>query len=43
MALDREEARKGGRWLSTIARLKPGVSMAQAQQDIAAVAAQFAA
>jgi putative ABC transport system permease protein len=43
MALDRAEARKGGRWLSTIARLKPGVSLAQAQQDVAAVAKQLSA
>jgi putative ABC transport system permease protein len=43
LALDRAEARKGGRWLSTIARLKPGVSLAQAQQDMAAVARQLAA
>jgi len=41
MALDRAEARKGGRWLSTIARLKPGVSLAQAQQDMADVAKQL--
>jgi predicted permease len=43
LALDRAEARKGGRWLSTIARLKPGVSLAQAQQDVAAVARQLSA
>jgi putative ABC transport system permease protein len=43
LALDRAEARKGGRWLSTIARLKPGVSLAQAQQDMAAVAKQLSA
>jgi len=42
MALDREEARKGGRWLTTIARLKPGITLAQAQQDIASVALQLA-
>ncbi|MGA2738426.1 MAG: ABC transporter permease [Bryobacteraceae bacterium] len=42
LALDRAEARKGGRWLSTIARLKSGVSLAQAQQDMAAVARQLA-
>jgi len=41
MALDRAEARKGGRWLTTIARLKPGVSLQQAQQDVAAVARQL--
>jgi putative ABC transport system permease protein len=42
LALDRAEARKGGRWLSTIARLKPGVSLRQAQQDMQAVAKQLA-
>jgi putative ABC transport system permease protein len=41
MALDRAEARRGGRWLSTIARLKPGVTLAQAQRDVAAVARQL--
>jgi predicted permease len=41
MAIDRAEASKGGRWLSTIARLKPGMSLAQAQQDIASVARQL--
>jgi len=43
LAIDRAEARKGGRWLSTIARLKPGVSLRQAQQDLAAVARQLSA
>src|SRR5580658_9128242 len=41
LAIDRAEASKGGRWLSTIARLQPGVSLAQAQQDMAAVARQL--
>ncbi len=41
MALDLKEARRGGRWLTTIARLKPGVGLAQAQQDIASVAKQL--
>jgi putative ABC transport system permease protein len=41
MAIDRAEAKRGGRYLSTIARLKPGVSVAQAQQDVAAVAKQL--
>ena len=38
MALEASEARREGRYLSTIARLKPGVSLARAQQDLAAVA-----
>ena len=42
LAIDRADASKGGRWLSTIARLKSGVSIAQAQQDVAAVAQQLA-
>jgi putative ABC transport system permease protein len=41
MPLERGEARQEGRYLSTIARLKPGVSLAQAQQDLAAVAKQL--
>jgi putative ABC transport system permease protein len=41
MSLDRSEARQNGRFLSTIARLKPGVTIAQAQQDLAAVAKQL--
>jgi len=41
MPLERGEARREGRYLSTIARLKPGVSLAQAQQDLAAVAKQL--
>jgi putative ABC transport system permease protein len=41
MPLERGEARQEGRYLSTIARLKPGVSLRQAQQDLAAVAKQL--
>jgi predicted permease len=41
MPLERGEARQEGRYLSTIARLKPGVSLAQAEQDLAAVAKQL--
>src|ERR1039457_4276813 len=41
MPLDRGEARRNGRYLSTIARLKPGVSFQQAQQDLTAVAKQL--
>jgi len=41
MPLERGEARQEGRYLSTIARLKPGVSLAQAQQELAAVAKQL--
>jgi len=41
LALDRTEAHDNGRWLSTIARLKPGVSLHQAQQDLAAIAKQL--
>ncbi len=41
MAMDRAEAHRGGRYLTTIARLKPGVTLAQAQQDLAAVARQL--
>ena len=43
MPLERGEARQEGRYLSTIARLKPGVSLRQAQQDLAAVAKQLSA
>jgi putative ABC transport system permease protein len=41
MPLERGEARQEGRYLSTIARLKPDVSLAQARQDLAAVAMQL--
>jgi len=41
MAFDRTEKR-GGRFLTTVARLKPGVSLQQAQADLEAVARQIA-
>jgi len=41
MPLERGEASREGRYLSTIARLKPGVSLAQAQQDLASTAKQL--
>jgi len=40
MRLDPTEAAKDGRNYQSVARLKPGVSLAQAQQDMEAVAAQ---
>jgi putative ABC transport system permease protein len=39
LAIDRRETR--GRYLTTIARLKPGVSLPRAQQDLAAIAGQL--
>lgn len=41
MPADRGEASRRGRYLTTIARLKPGVSLKQAQQDLAGVAGQL--
>ena len=41
MPLERGEASREGRYLSTIARLKPGITLARAQQDLAAVAKQL--
>src|SRR5208282_1988630 len=38
MVLDKDEIAKGGRYLTVVARLKPGVYLAQARQDIASVA-----
>jgi len=43
LALDRSEPFQNGRYLSTIARLKPGVSLVHAQQDLASVARQLSA
>ena len=42
LAIDRGEKRQGGRYLTTLARLKPGVTRIQAQQDIAGIAKQLA-
>jgi putative ABC transport system permease protein len=36
-----EERRSGAFWLETVARLKPGVSLAQAQQEMTAIAARL--
>jgi len=41
MPMDRMEAHRNGRYLSTIARLKPGVSLAEARQDVGSVARQL--
>jgi putative ABC transport system permease protein len=38
-----EDQRSGAFWLRTVARLKPGVSLAQAQQEMTAIAARLAA
>jgi putative ABC transport system permease protein len=38
-----EERQSGAFWLQTVARLKPGVSLAQAQQEMSAIAARLAA
>jgi putative ABC transport system permease protein len=38
-----DERQSGAFWLETVARLKPGVSLAQAQQEMAAIAARLAA
>ena len=38
-----EERGSGAFWLSTVARLKPGVSLAQAQQEMDAIAARLGA
>ena len=38
-----DERRSGAFWLETVARLKPGVSLVQAQQDMTAVAASLGA
>jgi putative ABC transport system permease protein len=42
LAIDLGEKRQGGRYLTTIARLKTGVTLTQAQQDIAGIAKQLA-
>jgi putative ABC transport system permease protein len=41
LAADRREKRRDSRWFSTIARLKPGVHLEQAQLELNAVAAQL--
>jgi len=41
MPLERGDARQEGRYLATIARRKPSVSLGQAQEDMAAVAKQL--
>jgi putative ABC transport system permease protein len=38
-----EDRRSGAFWLRTVARLKPGVSLAQAQQEMSAIAARLGA
>jgi putative ABC transport system permease protein len=38
-----DERQSGAYWLETVARLKPGVSLAQAQQEMTGIAAQLAA
>jgi putative ABC transport system permease protein len=38
-----EERQMGAFWLETVARLKPGVSLAQAQQEMTAIAARLGA
>jgi predicted permease len=38
MAIQKDEIAKGGRFLTVVARLKPGVSLAQARQDMVSVA-----
>jgi putative ABC transport system permease protein len=38
-----EDRRSGAFWLRTVARLKPGVSLAQAQHEMTAIAAQLGA
>ena len=38
MVLERDDKAARGRWLTVVARLKPGVSLSQARQDIASVA-----
>jgi putative ABC transport system permease protein len=38
-----DDRRSGAFWLTTVARLKPGVSLAQAQQEMSAIAARLAA
>jgi putative ABC transport system permease protein len=37
-----DDRRSGAFWLTTVARLKPGVSLAQAQQEMSAIAARLA-
>jgi putative ABC transport system permease protein len=37
-----DERRSGAFWLETVARLKPGVSLSQAQQEMTAIAARLA-
>lgn len=41
MPIDRSDARTDGRNLTTVGRLKPGVSVAQARADMAAIAGQL--
>src|SRR5579871_6488295 len=41
MAIDPVKARKAGRYLSTVARLRPGVTMAAAQADMNVIARQL--
>jgi putative ABC transport system permease protein len=38
-----DDRRSGAFWLTTVARLKPGVSLAQAQQEMSAIAARLGA
>ncbi len=42
LAITRSKEWESGRFLTAVARLKPGVSLAQAQEDLRTVAAQSA-